>query len=215
MTESPITGSGGSLPSFVLTAFLYIERSCARIMPKRQSSLLSIDIFQHKYNKRHTIEAFPPGDVVSIRVPKKDRTATDPHRIFRRALAVPHHNWYKLQTAHEVLNIHYPVTVLTRAPPEARLDAAANILETELPNIITLHTASARMSTSERISVSCNCKPPCCTGKCRCFKKKVKSSVHCHATEFDYHNLSELAIRTEVALVDRGMEEDEQFPEEE
>jgi len=47
------------------------------------------------------------------------------------------------------------------------------------------------------------------------FQEKVKSSVHCHATEFDYHNLSELAIRTEVASVDCGMEEDEQFPEEE
>jgi len=32
MTESPSTGSGGSLPSFVLTVFLYIERSCTRIM---------------------------------------------------------------------------------------------------------------------------------------------------------------------------------------
>jgi len=32
MTEFPSTRSGGSLPSFVLTAFLYIERSCARIM---------------------------------------------------------------------------------------------------------------------------------------------------------------------------------------
>jgi len=33
MTESPSTGSGGgSLPSFVLTAFLYIERSCDRII---------------------------------------------------------------------------------------------------------------------------------------------------------------------------------------
>jgi len=32
MTESPCTGSEGSLPSFVLTAFLYIERSCAQII---------------------------------------------------------------------------------------------------------------------------------------------------------------------------------------
>jgi len=32
MTESPSTGSGRSLPSFVLTAFLYIQRSCVRIM---------------------------------------------------------------------------------------------------------------------------------------------------------------------------------------
>jgi len=32
MTESPSTGSEGSLPSFVLCAFLYIERSCANII---------------------------------------------------------------------------------------------------------------------------------------------------------------------------------------
>jgi len=108
-----------------------------------------------------------------------------------------------------------PCYYSNRVPPEACLDAAANIPETELPNIITLHAASAKMSTSERISVSCNCRPPRCTGKCRCLKNKVKCSVHCHATEFDCHNLSELAIRTEVALVDRGMEEDEQFPEKE
>jgi len=169
----------------------------------------------NKYNKRHTIEAFSPGDVVSIRVPREDRTATDPYRIFCRVLAVPHHNRYKLQTAHEVLNIHYPVAVINRVPPEACLDAAANIPETELPNIITLHAASAKMSTSERIPVSCNYKPPRCTGKCRCLKNEVNCFVHCHATESDCHNLSELAIRTEVALVDRGMKEDEQFPEEE
>ena len=135
--------------------------------------------------------------------------------MFCRVLAIPHHNRYKLQTAHGVLNVHYPVAVLNRVPPEACLDAAANIPETELPNIITLHAASAKMSTSERISVSCNCKPPRCTGKCRCLKNKVKCSVHCHATEFDCHNLSELAFRTEVALVDRETEEDEQLQEEE
>jgi len=34
MTESPSTGSGGGavFRPFVLTAFLYIERSCARII---------------------------------------------------------------------------------------------------------------------------------------------------------------------------------------
>jgi len=47
MTESPSTGSGGSLPSFVLTAFLYIERSCARIIPIDNLHLLSIHIFQY------------------------------------------------------------------------------------------------------------------------------------------------------------------------
>ena len=33
MTESPSTSSGGgSLPSFIQTTFLYIERSCAHII---------------------------------------------------------------------------------------------------------------------------------------------------------------------------------------
>jgi len=46
MTESPSTGLGGSLPSFVLKAFLYIERSCARIILQHNPHLLSIHIFQ-------------------------------------------------------------------------------------------------------------------------------------------------------------------------
>ena len=43
----------------------------------------------------------------------------------------------------------------------------------------------------------------------------MKCSVYCHATEFERHNLSQLAIRTstEVALVDRGTEEDGQLQE--
>ena len=47
MTESPSTSLGGSLPSFVLTAFLYIERSCGRIILEHNPHLLSIHIFQH------------------------------------------------------------------------------------------------------------------------------------------------------------------------
>jgi len=47
MTESPSTVSGGSLPSFVLTALLYIERSCARIILQYNVHVLSIHRFQH------------------------------------------------------------------------------------------------------------------------------------------------------------------------
>ena len=48
MTESPSTGSGGgSLPSFVPTAFLYIERSYARIM--RQYNQFTIFTFIDPY----------------------------------------------------------------------------------------------------------------------------------------------------------------------
>jgi hypothetical protein len=141
---------------------------------------------------------------VSLMVPRADRTTTDPHRILCRVLSVPHHNRYKLQTSLGVLANHYPVTVLNRIPRDAAIKADNEIPKAELPTTITLHGAAAKMSTSERISVSCNCKPPRCTGKCRCLKNKVKCWVHCHATEFDCGNLCNLEIRTEIALVDRG-----------
>jgi len=36
----------------------------------------------HKYNKQHTIERFLAGDIVSLKIPREDRAATDPPRIF-------------------------------------------------------------------------------------------------------------------------------------
>jgi hypothetical protein len=71
----------------------------------------------------------------------------------------------------------------------------------EMSITLSLHAAAARVSTSERITISCNCKGPQCSGRCRCIKNKVKCSVHCHATEFDCGNLSNLQTRTEIALV--------------
>jgi len=52
MTESPSTGSGGSLPSFVLTALLYIQRSCARIMMKKYN----LHCYRSIYSNNHVAE---------------------------------------------------------------------------------------------------------------------------------------------------------------
>ena len=57
------------------------------------------------------------------------------------------------------------------------------------------------MSTSTRVTASCNCKPPKCSGRCRCTKNNVKRSVHCHSSEFDCGNISSLLHRTVIALV--------------
>ena len=45
------------------------------------------------------------------------------------------------------------------------------------------------------LTFSCNCKPPKCSGRCRCTKNNVKCSAHCHSSEFDRGNLSSLAFR--------------------
>jgi hypothetical protein len=65
---------------------------------------------------------------------------------------------------------------------------------------IFLHAAAAKMSTSTRVGVFCNCKPSKCSGRCRCVKNNVKCSVRCHFSEFDCGNLSSLLHRTEIAL---------------
>ena len=66
---------------------------------------------------------------------------------------------------------------------------------------ISLHSVAAKMSASTRVTVSCNCKPPKCSGRCRRAKNNVKCSVHCHSSKFDCGNLSSLLHRTEIALV--------------
>jgi hypothetical protein len=53
---------------------------------------------------------------------------------------------------------------------------------------ITLHPAVEAESTSNRITVSCNCNPVC-TGYCCCKKNQVQCSVYCHTDEYDCRNL--------------------------
>lgn len=67
---------------------------------------------------------------------------------------------------------------------------------------ITLHAAAEKQSTSDRVSISCNCKNKC-QGRCRCLKNQVKCSVYCHADDHDCGNLSTLDTRTEIALLPR------------
>jgi len=60
MTESPSTGSGGSLPSFVMTAFLYIERSCARIILE-----YNLHVYRSIYSNTFRLHS-PPARLLSF-----------------------------------------------------------------------------------------------------------------------------------------------------
>jgi hypothetical protein len=52
-----------------------------------------------KYSKRHDIQHFEIGDIVSIKVPREDRTATDNRRrLFGRVLEEPYSHRYKILT---------------------------------------------------------------------------------------------------------------------
>ncbi|RFU28623.1 hypothetical protein B7463_g7723, partial [Scytalidium lignicola] len=57
-----------------------------------------------KYSKNHNIQHFKPGDIVSVKVLREDRTATDNRRLFGRILDEPHSHRYKVITQSGVIN---------------------------------------------------------------------------------------------------------------
>jgi predicted nucleic acid binding AN1-type Zn finger protein len=68
---------------------------------------------------------------------------------------------------------------------------------------VTLGKAAREASTSARVGISCQCKGPCSTLRCKCYKEGKQCSIHCHRDDHDCGNLSGLAIRTEIALIER------------
>jgi hypothetical protein len=68
---------------------------------------------------------------------------------------------------------------------------------------VTLGLAAREASTSTRVGISCQCKGPCNTKRCKCYKEARHCSVYCYRDDNECGNLSGLATCTEVALVDR------------
>ena len=176
---------------------------------------------QRKPAKQHTIEVFLPGDLVSLKIPREDRAATNNLRVFCRVVKQSRLNRYQLLTRHGLLTNHYPVNTLLRIPPAAQdgLDKIIPPLPAGSDGIggagssnpavralfqkkITLHAVAALESHSESVGISCNCKG-ICTGRCRCKKNRRECSVHCHADEHDCGNLCPLERRTEMAIISR------------
>lgn len=130
-----------------------------------------------------------------------DRASTDNLRLYCVVLEGPNTNRYKLQCKHGILNNNYPIKDLLRIPAEAT-GAARVELEGAPTARVTLHATAALESTSDRVSISCNCKKQC-TLRCRCQKNQAKCSVYCHTGEHDCGNLSALDVRTEQVHVAR------------
>jgi hypothetical protein len=49
-----------------------------------------------KYSKKHDIQHFDIGDIVSLKVPREDRTSTDNRRLVGRILEEPYYRRYKV-----------------------------------------------------------------------------------------------------------------------
>jgi hypothetical protein len=152
-----------------------------------------------KYTKKHDIQHFDIRAIVSLKVPREDRTSTDNKQLFARILDEPYSHRYKVVTLSSIIKRLIPTKELGAVEQALRPD----IIIPDSTKEVTLTLAAREASTSERIGVSCQCKGVCNTKRCRCYKEDMQCSVHCHKDDHDCGNLLGLTIRTEIALVDR------------
>jgi hypothetical protein len=152
-----------------------------------------------KYTKKHDIQHFDIGAIVSLKIPREDRTSTDNKRIFARILEEPYLYRYQVITVSGIIKRLIPTKSL-RVVEQALW---ADILIPTSTKQVALGLAAREASTSARVGISCQCKGLCSTKRCRCYKEAKECSVHCHNDDHDCSNLSGLTTRTEIALVER------------
>lgn len=153
----------------------------------------------HKYSKKHNIQHFDFGDIVFLKVPREDRTSTDNRRLFGQILDEPYSHRYKVLTCSGIIKRLMP----TKELGVVAIALWSDIIIPETAKEVTLGLAAREASTSAQGGISCQCKGPCNTKRCKCYKESKQCSVRCHRDENECGNLSGLATRTEIALVDR------------
>ena len=104
-----------------------------------------------KYTKKHDIQHFKVGAIISLKIPREDRTSTNNKRLFTRILEEPYPHRYKVVTLSSIIS-HL---ILTKG---LRVIDQALWADTIIPNSITkvtLRQAARDASTSARVRVSC------------------------------------------------------------
>jgi hypothetical protein len=166
----------------------------------RQNTTNARQRMVRKYEKRHKVTEYAQGDIVAIKLPRETRTNTDNKRLFGRILAMPYKDRYKLQTIYGRIDRLMPTRELIALPKVLQDSINCNGPSGE----IALSRAALEASNSDRVIISCKCKKQCNTRRCRCFKESQKCSVHCHdSAEHDCGFLSDLSVRTEVAMIEK------------
>ncbi|KFY66787.1 hypothetical protein V496_01921, partial [Pseudogymnoascus sp. VKM F-4515 (FW-2607)] len=104
-----------------------------------------------KYTKKHDIQHFDIGAIVSLKIPREDRTSTDNKRIFARILEEPYPHRYQVITVSGIIKRLIPTKSL--AVVEQAL--WADILIPTSTKQVALGLAAREASTSARVGIFC------------------------------------------------------------
>ncbi|KFZ20705.1 hypothetical protein V502_03049, partial [Pseudogymnoascus sp. VKM F-4520 (FW-2644)] len=131
-------------PRTELAADPIIEKAIAATQRARVSMI-------RKYTKKHDIQHFNIGAIVSIKVPREDRTSTDNRRLFARILEELYPHRYQVLT---------PSGIIQRLIPTKSLGVVDQALWSDIliptsTKQVTLGLAAREASTSARVGISC------------------------------------------------------------
>ncbi|KFY61093.1 hypothetical protein V497_03155, partial [Pseudogymnoascus sp. VKM F-4516 (FW-969)] len=130
-----------------------IERAIAATQRARISMV-------RKYTKKHDIQHFEIGAIVSIKVPREDRTSTDNKRLFARILEEPYPHRYRILTASGIIQRLIPTKSLGVVDQTKSLGVIEQALWSDIviptsTKQVTLGLAAREASTSARVGISC------------------------------------------------------------
>lgn len=112
---------------------------------------------KQKYSRNHKVVIFQPEDIVTLRIPKEDRAATDNHRVVVMIKSIPHEGRHEIQTRFGVLDRFYPTGELNIIPSVDQESYRSSFIGVPTKPI-SLHAVAAKIGTSNKVAVHCSCK---------------------------------------------------------
>ena len=153
-----------------------------------------------RFNKKRNTQTFDVGDIVSVKIPPKDRaTSIDNRRIYTRVLERKR-DIYQLQTKYGVLIRWYYTRDL--APVAPTLAKSLNLPKNT--RVIILRQATHSSTTAASVRISYRYKGLCDSNRCGCKKNRVKYSIHYYKGIRDCGRLNEGPKFGNYALINSG-----------
>lgn len=112
---------------------------------------------KNKYVRNHKVVVFQKNNIVTLRIPKEDHAATDNYWVVVMVKSIPHEGRHQIQTRLNILDHLYPTKELNAVPLIDQKHYKADLLAAPSKSI-SLHAVAGKITTNNKVAVSCNCK---------------------------------------------------------
>ena len=127
----------------------------------------------------------------------------DNHGVVVMIKSIPYEKRHQIQTKFGILDRLYPTRELNVIPFFDQDGYRKDFLGAPI-KFITLHTVAAKIGTSNKVAVSCNCKKSSTPqSRCKCQKNKIEYSQYFHNSRLDCGNAGSLKTSTDIMIVPR------------